>query len=76
MNFQLHVPGRFTPGGRARGIRLIGDWMGPRADLDDVEKKIIIFPGPEIRPLRLSKPAASRYTGGCTGPRHTHMPYD
>jgi hypothetical protein len=34
-------PGRFTP-----GTHWIGDWMGPRAGLDDVEKrKFVTLPG-------------------------------
>jgi hypothetical protein len=31
-------PSRFTPGIRAPGTHWIGDWVGPRAGLDDVEK--------------------------------------
>jgi hypothetical protein len=30
---------RFTPGERARGIHWIGDWVGPRTDLDDVASR-------------------------------------
>jgi hypothetical protein len=30
---------RFTPGERAAGTHCIGGWVGPRAGLDDVEKK-------------------------------------
>jgi hypothetical protein len=32
-------PGRFTPGERAPGTNLIGGWVGPRAGLDEVEKR-------------------------------------
>jgi hypothetical protein len=32
-------PGRFIPGERGHNIHLIGDWVGPRAALDDVEKR-------------------------------------
>jgi hypothetical protein len=35
---QLHAPARFTPGERAPGTPRTGDWVGPRADLDDMEK--------------------------------------
>jgi hypothetical protein len=35
-------PGRFTPGKRAPGSHWIGDWVGPRDGLDDVE--IILDP--------------------------------
>jgi hypothetical protein len=31
-------PGRFTPGERAPGTHLIGDWVDLRAGLDDLEK--------------------------------------
>jgi hypothetical protein len=36
---EVSRPGRFTPEGRARGTRWIGGWMGPRAGLDDMEKR-------------------------------------
>jgi hypothetical protein len=36
---QLHTLGAFTPGERASGIHWIGGWVGPRAGLDDVEKR-------------------------------------
>jgi hypothetical protein len=45
-------PGRFTLGERAPGMHWIGGWVGPRAGLDDVEKrKFLTLPGPELRPL-------------------------
>jgi hypothetical protein len=45
-------PCRFTP-----GIHRIGGWEGPRAGLDDVEKrKLFTLLGLELRPL------GSRYT--------------
>jgi hypothetical protein len=35
----LHsLPCRFTHGERTPGTHWIGGWVGPRADLDDVEK--------------------------------------
>jgi hypothetical protein len=44
-------PGRFTPGERAHGTHWIGG-LGPRAGLDDVEKrKFLTLPGIEHRPL-------------------------
>jgi hypothetical protein len=53
------LPGRFTPGERAPGTHWIGDWVGSRAVLDDVErKKFLILPGLELRPL--GRPARSR----------------
>jgi hypothetical protein len=44
-------PGRFTPRKRAPGTHWIGGWVGPRAGLDDVEKRKVlpllgIEPGP------------------------------
>jgi hypothetical protein len=45
-------PGRFTPGERAPDTHWIGGWVGPRAGLDDVEKrKFLTLPGLEFRPL-------------------------
>jgi hypothetical protein len=44
-------PGRFTPGERAHGRHWIG-WVDPRAGLDDVEeRKFLILPGLELRPI-------------------------
>jgi hypothetical protein len=37
-------PCRFTPGERALGTHLIGGWVGPRAGLDDVEKRKFLTP--------------------------------
>jgi len=31
---QLNAPAALTPGKRAAGTHLIGDWVGPRASLD------------------------------------------
>jgi len=33
---------RFTPGKTAPGTRWIGDWMGPKAGLDAVKKRILV----------------------------------
>jgi hypothetical protein len=62
------TPGRFTPGERASGTHWIGGWMGPRAGLDEVERrKILPLPGLEIRPLGRSARSQSlsrlRYHG-------------
>jgi hypothetical protein len=43
-------PGHFTPGERASDTLWIGDWVGPRAGLDNM-KKILDLPGLELRPL-------------------------
>jgi hypothetical protein len=49
---QLHTPGRFTRRLSASGTIWIRDWVGPRAGLDDVEKrKFLTLPGLELRPL-------------------------
>jgi hypothetical protein len=53
-------PGRFTPGERAPETHWIGDWVGPRAGLDNLEKKFFILPGIELWPVL--QPVASRYT--------------
>jgi hypothetical protein len=57
-----------TPAERAPDTHWIGGWVGPRACLEDVEKrKFLILPGLEFRPL--SRPARSpslyrlRYVG-------------
>jgi hypothetical protein len=43
-------PGRFTPGEIASSTHWIGGWVGPRIDLEDVERrKILPLPGLELR---------------------------
>jgi hypothetical protein len=40
---------RFTPGDKVPGIHYMGGWMGPRASLDDIEKrKFLKFSGLEL----------------------------
>jgi hypothetical protein len=52
-------PDRITPGERTYGTHWIGGWVGPRAGLDDVEKrKFLILPGLELRPV--GRPARSQ----------------
>jgi hypothetical protein len=52
-------PGRFLPGERAPDTHWIGDLVGPRAGLDDVEKrKFLTLLGLELRPL--GRPACSQ----------------
>jgi hypothetical protein len=42
----------FTTGERAPGTYWLGGWVGPRASLDDVEKKqFLTLPELELRPL-------------------------
>jgi hypothetical protein len=56
---QLHAPASFTPAERALGTHWIGGWVGPRAGLDDVEKKkFFTLLGLEIRSL--GRPARSQ----------------
>jgi hypothetical protein len=44
--------GPFSPGERAPGTHWLGCWVGPRAGLDDVEKrKFLILPELELRAL-------------------------
>jgi hypothetical protein len=52
-------PGRFTPGERSPGTHWIGGSVGPRAGLDDVEKrKFLTILGLELRPLGLRYPGS------------------
>jgi hypothetical protein len=45
-------PGRFTPGEKVTGTHWIGDCVGPRAGVDDVEnRKFLTLPGLEFRAL-------------------------
>jgi hypothetical protein len=45
-------PSRFTPIDRVPGTHWIGGWVGPRAGLEDVERrKILLVLGLELRPL-------------------------
>jgi hypothetical protein len=45
-------PGRLTPEERASDIHWIGDWVSPRAGLNDVGKrKFLTLPGLKLRPL-------------------------
>jgi hypothetical protein len=49
-------PCRFTTGQRAPDTHCRGGWLGPRAGLDEVEKrKLLTLQGLELRPL--SRPA-------------------
>jgi hypothetical protein len=53
-------PGLFTPGERAPCTHWIGGWVGPRAGLDDVEKrKFLTLPGLELQPL--GRPACRHF---------------
>jgi hypothetical protein len=53
---------RFTTGGRSPGTHWIGGWLGPRAGLDDVEKRTFLaLPGLEFRPLGRAARSQSLY---------------
>jgi hypothetical protein len=61
-------PGRFTPRERAPGTHWIGGWVGPRAGLDDVDKRnFLTLLGLELRPIgrpsRSQSPYRLRYPG-------------
>jgi hypothetical protein len=53
-------PGRFTPGERSPGTHWIGGWVGPRAGLDDVKRKLFL-PGLELRTVGRSAPSQLLY---------------
>jgi hypothetical protein len=58
----------FTAGERTPGTHWLGGWVGPRAGLDDVEKrKFFTLPGLELpplgRPVRSQSPYRLRYPG-------------
>jgi hypothetical protein len=61
-------PCRFTLAERVPGTHWIGDWVGPRAGLDDVEKqKFLTLPGLELRPLGRPARSQSLYRLRCPG---------
>jgi hypothetical protein len=57
------TPRPLYPWNRAPGTHWIGGWVGPRASLDDVEKKKFIeFIGTRTPTPSVVRPVASRYT--------------
>jgi hypothetical protein len=52
---------RFTPGERGPSTRSTGDWAGPRAGLDAVEKRKSLAPAGNL--TWTVQPVARRYTG-------------
>jgi hypothetical protein len=55
-------PGRFTPGERAPDIHWKGGFVGPRTNLDDVQKgKFLTLRGLELKPLCRSVRSQSLY---------------
>jgi hypothetical protein len=57
VNGQLHTLVVLPPGDGAAGTHRIGVWVGPRADLDFMEKRKISFPWPRIEKQAVSIPA-------------------
>jgi hypothetical protein len=56
---QIQAPAALPPGERALGTHWIGDWLEPRAGLDDVEKRKFLFLlGLKLQPL--GRPASSQ----------------
>jgi hypothetical protein len=56
-------PCRFTPGERAPGTHWVWGWVGPRAGLNDVEKrKFLTLPGLKLRLLRCPAQPVARPT--------------
>jgi hypothetical protein len=71
-------PGRFTLGERFPSTHWIGDWVDPRAGVDDVEKrKFMTLPRLELRSL--GRPASSqslyqlRYPGSLSTTIYVHI---
>jgi hypothetical protein len=64
---QLHAPAALPPGEITHGTHSIGGEVGPRASLDDVEKRFWTLPQLELRPLgrpaRSQSPYRLRYPG-------------
>jgi hypothetical protein len=59
---QLHAPATLPPRKETPDTRWIGGWVGPKGNLDDVEKwKFLKLPALELRPL-VRQPVDSRYT--------------
>jgi hypothetical protein len=47
------------PRGKSPGTHLLGDWVGPTAGLDDMEKlKLLTLPGLELHPLAVHEVAS------------------
>jgi hypothetical protein len=58
---QLHAPAALPPGKEPPSTHGIGDWVGPRAGLDDVEKEKILDPYQESN----SDPSAVQPVASC-----------
>jgi hypothetical protein len=60
---QLHTPAALHPGKQPPCTHLIGGWVGPRAGMDNVEKRKFLTPqGTQNSDPSVVQPAASRYT--------------
>jgi hypothetical protein len=65
---QLHTPAALPPGETAHGTHWIGGWVGPRAGLDDVEKKkFLTLPRLKFQPLGRPAHSHSLYRLRCPG---------
>jgi hypothetical protein len=60
--FSASLSNSFTFRERAPGVHWIGDWVGLRADLDDVEKREFFTYRDSNSDLSVVQPVASRYT--------------
>jgi hypothetical protein len=61
MSGQLHDPAALTPGERALDTHWLGGWMGPRAGLDDVERRKFLTLQYSNSDPSLVQPVANRY---------------
>jgi hypothetical protein len=62
MNAQLHALAVLHQGEEPPDTHQIGGWVGPRTSLDDLEnRKLLIPPGLELRPLGHPVPNQSLY---------------
>jgi hypothetical protein len=63
MSGQLYAPAALPRGKEHPGTHWIVVWVGPRTDLDDVEKNNIylFLPGLELRPLGRTTSSQSLY---------------
>jgi hypothetical protein len=62
MSGQLHAPVALSPGERAPSTHWIGGWLGPTADLEDIEKRDSNS-APLGRPARSQSLYRLRYRG-------------
>jgi hypothetical protein len=62
------MPRPLYPGERTPGTLFVGGWVGPRAGLEDVEKRKLLFLlGLELGPLRRPAHSQTLYRPRCPG---------